>query len=198
MRRRGGLEVDQPALLAALAGLAAHLAAEPLMRRGGARHLDTTPFERHSTLLVSALGLGSLVLSASLRLLAIPLPLPPGGAAPVLAALVLAGAALRYWSMAVLGERFTRTLRVARGQQVARTGPYRWIRHPGYLANLLAFGAGTCVVADSGLVGTVVTGALLLAYHHRIRSEEEMLEQHLGDAYREYRRDTWRLLPWLY
>jgi len=39
---------------------------------------------------------------------------------------------------------------------------------------------------------------LLLAYGWRIRSEERMLDEHFGAAYREYATRTWRLFPRVY
>src|SRR5690606_5394795 len=45
--------------------------------------------------------------------------------------LMVVGYLLRYWAMKTLGENFTRTLRVSKGQRVVSHGPYTLVRHPG-------------------------------------------------------------------
>jgi len=66
---------------------------------------------------------------------------------PVLGPLVmLAAIGLRMWAAMTLGRFYTRTLRTAPDQIVVRDGPYRFVRHPGYLGTLLmwtAFGLST-------------------------------------------------------
>jgi methyltransferase len=47
---------------------------------------------------------------------------------------VAAAMALRYWAIATLGRRWTTRVVVVPGLQVATGGPYRWLRHPNYLA----------------------------------------------------------------
>jgi protein-S-isoprenylcysteine O-methyltransferase Ste14 len=106
------------------------------------------------------------------------------------------GFLLRLWSLLLLRERFTRTLLVQPGQQIERSGPYRFIRHPGYLGSLLCLnGIGlasgnTLVVAASILI----TGA---AYRYRILAEDAMLIAAFGEAYESYRRSTPALIPGL-
>jgi isoprenylcysteine carboxyl methyltransferase (ICMT) family protein YpbQ len=54
---------------------------------------------------------------------------------------------LRAWAAITLGRFYTRTLRTLSDQQVVRSGPYRFVRHPGYLGSLLmwlGFGLSTC------------------------------------------------------
>ena len=120
------------------------------------------------------------------------------GAGCCLVALLFLGAGLRYWSMRVLGRFFTRTLRVAQGHELVQLGPYRLIRHPGYLANLLAYASATTLIARSGLFGAAVLVALGLAYVYRIYHEERMLLTTFGESYREYQARTSRLVPWVY
>jgi protein-S-isoprenylcysteine O-methyltransferase Ste14 len=104
------------------------------------------------------------------------------------------GFALRLWSLLVLRERFTRTLLVQQGQQIERSGPYRFIRHPGYLGSLLCLnGIGlasgyTLVV----LASILMTGA---AYGYRIRVEDAMLIRAFGEDYESYCRSTGALIP---
>lgn len=109
----------------------------------------------------------------------------------------LAGFALRFWAMRVLGRFYTRTLLTTRDQYVVRDGPYRLIRHPGYLGSLLIWiGAAA---SSCNLLSLVAVGALLaVAYTYRIAVEERMLLGALGDAYRDYRRHSWRLVPFVF
>ncbi len=49
--------------------------------------------------------------------------------------LLLAGTmALRYWAITSLGDRWTTRVFVVPGEAPVAKGPYRWLRHPNYLA----------------------------------------------------------------
>jgi protein-S-isoprenylcysteine O-methyltransferase Ste14 len=50
---------------------------------------------------------------------------------------MLSGIALRIWASRVLGAFYTRILRTSAQQHLVTRGPYRLVRHPGYLADLL-------------------------------------------------------------
>ena len=51
--------------------------------------------------------------------------------------IAILGIALRFWANRTLGQFYTRTLRVTEDQPIIDQGPYRVIRHPGYLGVLL-------------------------------------------------------------
>jgi protein-S-isoprenylcysteine O-methyltransferase len=106
------------------------------------------------------------------------------------------GLALRLRAIHVLGKSFTATVAVREDQPVVCSGPYRWIRHPSYTgAMLTALGV---ILALGSLAGFVAFGALVVpAYLYRIAVEERLLLDRLGEAYSEYRRQTWRLVPWV-
>ena len=105
------------------------------------------------------------------------------------------GFALRLWSLLLLRERFTRTLLVQSGHQIERSGPYRFIRHPGYLGSLLCLnGIGVASGNTFVVVASILaTGA---AYRYRIHVEDAMLIKAFGEAYESYRRSTGALVPW--
>jgi protein-S-isoprenylcysteine O-methyltransferase len=77
---------------------------------------------------------------------------------------------------------------------VARDGPYRWVRHPGYLGSLLTLNG---VALASGNLVTLLASlaATSAAYAYRIKVEDEMLLTSLGRAYAEYRAEVRALLP---
>jgi methyltransferase len=63
----------------------------------------------------------------------------PGRLAPLWLALWLAAQGLRYAAMQALGERWTTRVLVLPGLPLIRSGPYRWLRHPSYLAVIIEF-----------------------------------------------------------
>ncbi len=108
----------------------------------------------------------------------------------------LGGLLMRTWANRVLGRFYTRTLRVAQGQTIVQDGPYRWIRHPGYLGMILMW-VGVSASTGNAIVMAVVLVVILAAYHNRIYNEEKMLMSTLP-GYGEYRSHTWRLIPGIY
>jgi protein-S-isoprenylcysteine O-methyltransferase Ste14 len=110
--------------------------------------------------------------------------------------LALSGLLTRLWSNHVLGEFYTRTLKVVKDQTIVRDGPYRLIRHPGYLGMILVW-CGIAAGTDNWIVLLIVMIATVSAYYYRIENEEKMLSSTIPD-YSEYPVDTWRLIPFIY
>ena len=157
-------------------------------------------FDRGSTTLLAVVfTLGFILLLVALVLDG--LGVARMGLAPVVAwvgvLLMLLGITLRIWSSRVLGRFFTRTLRVAGDQPVVSDGPYRVVRHPGYLGDILMW-SGAAFATLNWIAFAGLTLAALLAYGYRIRVEESMLQETLGEPYRTYMAHTWRLLPFVY
>ncbi len=109
----------------------------------------------------------------------------------------LVGLLVRLWAVLALRERYTRTLLVlGHDHAIERGGPYRFVRHPGYLGSLLclngmALASGNAPVLAASFVTT------LAAYAYRIRVEDAMLVDSFGAAYEEYRRQVRALVPFL-
>ncbi|MDP9099273.1 MAG: isoprenylcysteine carboxylmethyltransferase family protein [Verrucomicrobiota bacterium] len=104
------------------------------------------------------------------------------------------GVLLRLWAVLTLRDRYTRTLVVHDQHSIERSGPYRWVRHPGYLGSLLclngiALASGNVITLLASLVATSA------AYTYRIKIEDEMLVAALGATYAEYRTQVRALLP---
>ena len=74
---------------------------------------------------------------------------------------MLSGLALRIWAVRVLGAFYTRILQTSTQQHLVTKGPYRLVRHPGYLADLLMwFGAGFATAETTPPTAGRVNGAL--------------------------------------
>jgi protein-S-isoprenylcysteine O-methyltransferase Ste14 len=108
----------------------------------------------------------------------------------------LSGLSMRLWSNHVLGAFYTRTLKVVKDQTILRIGPYRLIRHPGYLGMILVW-CGIAAGTDNWIVLLIVFAATILAYYYRIDIEEKMLSSTVPD-YSDYQSHTWRLIPFIY
>jgi methyltransferase len=101
-----------------------------------------------------------------------------------------AAQALRYWSVATLGENWNTRVIVIPNAPPVTSGPYRYIRHPNYAAVALEI---ACVPLIRGLVITAAVfsavNAILLAF--RIRLEEHAL----GESYRRSLGERPRFIP---
>jgi protein-S-isoprenylcysteine O-methyltransferase Ste14 len=110
---------------------------------------------------------------------------------------MLAGLGLRVWSVITLGRFFTWFITVYDNHQVIRTGPFRFIRHPAYGGALILFVA-TLLFLHAWVGATLSLVFQLFAYLRRIRYEEAMMIERLGDQYAAYKRETGALVPLLW
>jgi protein-S-isoprenylcysteine O-methyltransferase Ste14 len=111
--------------------------------------------------------------------------------------LILLGYAFAAWALAE--NRFFSSvvrIQVDRGHVVCDSGPYRFVRHPGYAGNIVAvFGMALAL----GSVWTLFPAAMasIIAVIRTILEDQTLHEELPG--YRGYaRRVRYRLIPWIY
>jgi protein-S-isoprenylcysteine O-methyltransferase Ste14 len=108
---------------------------------------------------------------------------------------VAAGYALALWAMRV-NRFFSSVVRIQtdRGQHAVSTGPYAFVRHPGYTAGILI------IVASGPALGSWLAAALLVIFSlpfllYRAITEDRILRAKLA-GYSDYvARVRWRLVP---
>ena len=110
-------------------------------------------------------------------------------------AMMAAGLALGIGSRRALGASFTPFPRPAEGGAHVARGPYRFVRHPMYVALILTF-AGWALVWGS-VAGGVATALLLVFFDLKARREERWLAD-TYPGYADYRRRVSRFLPRIY
>ena len=108
---------------------------------------------------------------------------------------IVAAYALVFWAM-VENRFFSSVVRIQseRGQHVVESGPYAFLRHPGYSAGIL-------ILAASGVaLGSWIAAAFLVVVSvpfllYRVIHEDRVLQEQLP-GYRDYaQRVRWRLVP---
>jgi protein-S-isoprenylcysteine O-methyltransferase Ste14 len=108
-------------------------------------------------------------------------------------ALGAAAGGLTIWTFRSLGHNLTDTVVTRRDATLITHGPYRWVRHPFYLAFAMAVIANTLITANAYLA---ITGtAAFLVIVARTSIEEQKLIERFGGDYRDYMRRTGRFLP---
>jgi protein-S-isoprenylcysteine O-methyltransferase Ste14 len=157
------------------------------------RYENTQAYDR---LVAPLVGLGSALIPLAAGLeMRLGLSIPYGLALNMVGLVVLL---VGYWlaSYALIENRFfsgQMRIQTERGHQVVSSGPYRWMRHPGYIGAILAY-LMTPLLLNSGwgFVPAVVISVLMVI---RTSLEDRTLQEEL-DGYREYTgRVRYRLVP---
>jgi methyltransferase len=110
-----------------------------------------------------------------------PRPWPVAGALAALGVALLA-MALRWWTVTTLGPRWSTRVVVLPGAPPVTGGPFRWARHPNYLAVTVELLAVPLVAGAlwTALLATLANAALLAV---RIRAEERALGEAWARAF---------------
>ena len=110
---------------------------------------------------------------------------------------IIAGIVLRLYSVLTLGKYFTVTVQVNSNQKIIQTGPYKYIRHPAYSGSILSLiGIGLAFRSIIGIIGTLII--IEVIYGYRIKIEEKILENNFKTSYLEYKKNTKRIIPFVW
>jgi protein-S-isoprenylcysteine O-methyltransferase Ste14 len=108
--------------------------------------------------------------------------------------LVAFGLIIRVTSILKLKQQFTYTVTKIENHQLIDTGLYKYIRHPGYLGQLIIF-FGIATSLSNWLSVLLMIIPVLVGYINRIRVEEKFMVEQLGQNYIEYQNRTKKLIP---
>ena len=97
------------------------------------------------------------------------------------------------WTFHNLGKNLTDTVVTRQEHSLITSGPYRWVRHPFYLAGALG-ALGVCL-ATANWFFAVLGAVVLIFLYRRTRIEEAKLVERFGDDYRSYMQRVGRFLP---
>jgi methyltransferase len=90
------------------------------------------------------------------------------------ALLFAAAKALKYWTIAALGRCWTFRVLVVPGMRLVTGGPYRWLRHPNYVA-VAGELAGVALMTGAAIAGPLGTAGFLLLIARRVRVEDDAI-----------------------
>ena len=79
-------------------------------------------------------------------------------------------------------------------RSIVTHGPYRWVRHPFYVAFLLLLAGTALITRDAIAVGSLLGGIGILSWTAR-REESRLSSSELGAEYVSYRARTGRFVP---
>ncbi len=88
--------------------------------------------------------------------------------------LVVAAQALRWWCISTLGPRWNTRVIVVPGLPLVTAGPYRWLRHPNYVAVVLE-GIALPLVHTAWLTAATFTALNVPLLAVRLRAEERAI-----------------------
>ena len=122
---------------------------------------------------VMAVFHGAFVVACALEVVLLHRPFP-GAVGWLALAAVLGAQALRYWAIATLGWRWNTRIVVVPGSAPVTGGPYRFVRHPNYVA-VIAETVALPLVHGAWLTAVVFTLGNVWLLRVRIRAEERAL-----------------------
>ncbi|MCL8536150.1 isoprenylcysteine carboxylmethyltransferase family protein [Chryseobacterium gallinarum] len=110
---------------------------------------------------------------------------------------ILIGIIFRFIIIRSLGKYFTVDVTIKQGHKIKKVGFYKYIRHPSYTFSLLT-SLGLGLYLNNWLSMAFAVIPPFLAFTHRINIEEQALIEQFGDEYIQYRKNTKKLIPFIY
>ncbi len=111
--------------------------------------------------------------------------------------LLILGIVIRVICIRTLGRFFTAHLKVNEGRRLIQEGIYRKLRHPSYFGMIFSFlGLPLAFCSLYGALYMMLIGAPSLLF--RINLEERFLVDEFGQEYLEYRKRSYKFIPFVY
>ncbi|MHC1739797.1 MAG: isoprenylcysteine carboxylmethyltransferase family protein [Anaerolineaceae bacterium] len=111
--------------------------------------------------------------------------------------LFVIGLMIRIQSILTLKQFFTYSVAKVENQKIIETGMYKFLRHPGYLGQLIIF-LGISISISNWLSMLAMMIPVVVGYAYRISVEEKFMLEQFGPNYLDYQKRTKKIVPFIY
>jgi protein-S-isoprenylcysteine O-methyltransferase Ste14 len=111
--------------------------------------------------------------------------------------LFVIGLIIRIHSILTLRQFFTYSVAKVENHEIIETGLYKFIRHPGYLGQIIIF-LGISISISNWLSILAMMLPITFAFLYRIKVEERFMLEQMGENYLNYQKQTKKLIPLIY
>lgn len=111
--------------------------------------------------------------------------------------LFISGVIIRWTAIATLGKAFNVKVTIIKNQKLQISGIYKNIRHPSY-TGLIMYYTGIALIMSNILCLIIFVFSSLTVVLFRIKIEEKLLTDYYKSEYLEYKKNSYRLFPFIY
>ena len=102
---------------------------------------------------------------------------------------------IQVWSFKTLGENYSQDIMIKKNHQLVTKGPFRIIRHPQYLCQII-LDIGAAVATLSYIVGGFALIEIPI-YIMRAVAEDKLLAKHFTESFSEYKKKSGFMIPFI-
>ncbi len=102
---------------------------------------------------------------------------------------------VQIWAFKTLGDNYSQDILILRNHKVITKGPFKFIRHPQYMSQILMdIGAGVAVLSYIIIPLAIIEIPLLIL---RASLEEKLLEKNFKSIYEDYKKKSGFMIPFI-
>lgn len=102
---------------------------------------------------------------------------------------------VQIWAFKVLGDNFSQDIAIKKDHQLVQSGPFKIIRHPQYLSQILMDIGGAAATLSFILAPLAIIQIPFLFM--RASFEDKLLEKHFGHLFRSYKKKSGQIFPFI-
>ena len=102
---------------------------------------------------------------------------------------------VQIWATKVLGDNYSQDVALKKDHKLITNGPFKIVRHPQYLSQFLMDVGGAAATLSFVLAPIVLLQIPFLFM--RASLEDKLLEKHFGDSFRNFKKKTGQIFPFI-
>lgn len=102
---------------------------------------------------------------------------------------------VQIWATKTLGENYTQEIAIKKNHQLITDGPFKFVRHPQYLSQILLDIGGAAATLSFILAPLALIQIPFLFL--RASFEDKLLEKHFGENFKSYKKKSGMIIPFV-
>ena len=102
---------------------------------------------------------------------------------------------MQIWATKVLGDNYSQDVAIKKDHKLITSGPFKIVRHPQYLSQFLMDLGGAAATLSFVLAPIALLQIPFLFM--RASLEDKLLEKHFGESFKDFKKKTGQIFPFI-